>query len=192
MGHRDLARHVGQSEAPSAARPRDLPPLAGPWWKYVVSTLIIEDHHVLMVREGHGAERLRWNLPGGKVAEGERLVDAAVREAREETGYEVRVHSFGAAYSYLNRAGRACLRLLFHGHITGGEADCDGAEILDLRWFPLDQARALSDHRLAKPDLLRPILEHLRRPVRHPLALIHDFEPERRHLPGVSVQRMAG
>ena len=42
---------------------------------------------VLLVREGYG--RRRWGLPGGGIEPGELPHEAAVREAREETGLVV-------------------------------------------------------------------------------------------------------
>ncbi|MCL2783022.1 MAG: NUDIX hydrolase [Propionibacteriaceae bacterium] len=56
-----------------------------------VSTIVIREDAVLMVQESansHG-QRGKWNLPSGHVDVGENLVEAAVREVKEETGYDV-------------------------------------------------------------------------------------------------------
>ena len=52
---------------------------------------------VLLVKHSYG--RLNWELPGGAVEEGEGVVEAAVREVREETGLEVVAeHATGVYY----------------------------------------------------------------------------------------------
>jgi 8-oxo-dGTP diphosphatase len=49
------------------------------------------DGAVLLIRRSPASkvDPGRWELPGGKMDVGERLVDALVREVREETGLEV-------------------------------------------------------------------------------------------------------
>lgn len=43
---------------------------------------------VLLIRRGRAPRLGEWSLPGGRIEPGERAVDAALRELREETGVE--------------------------------------------------------------------------------------------------------
>ncbi len=62
--------------------PREYPsaPLIG------VGAVIVEGGRVLLVRRAHPPLQGRWSIPGGVLELGETLHQAAVREAREETG----------------------------------------------------------------------------------------------------------
>ncbi|MEX0776433.1 MAG: NUDIX hydrolase [Phycisphaeraceae bacterium] len=144
-------------------------------FKATVSTAVMDRHHLLLVRQGIGTNRSRWNLPGGKVRAGESLVYAAVRETREETGYDVRVTSVAGLYSYDSRSGGHRMRFVFFGQIEGGQSDCDGREIIDVRWFTLRQVAAMDDGNLCRPAMLRRIFDDLRNPVRAPLRMLCDL-----------------
>jgi 8-oxo-dGTP diphosphatase len=46
---------------------------------------------LLLVKRANPPARGRWSLPGGRVESGETMVEAALRELREETGLEATV-----------------------------------------------------------------------------------------------------
>jgi 8-oxo-dGTP diphosphatase len=56
-----------------------------------VGVICLRGNEVLLVRRGTPPRLGEWSLPGGRIEPGERAVDAAVRELREETGVEARV-----------------------------------------------------------------------------------------------------
>jgi len=60
--------------------------------------LISENGRYLLVRESKASARSRYNLPAGKPEPGETLIEAAIREAREETGLDVAVHHLIGLY----------------------------------------------------------------------------------------------
>jgi 8-oxo-dGTP diphosphatase len=54
-----------------------------------VGAIIIEDSRVVLVRRAHPPLKAEWSIPGGVLEVGELVRDAAIREAREETGLTV-------------------------------------------------------------------------------------------------------
>src|ERR1700688_3542029 len=51
-----------------------------------VGAIIIEGSRVLLVKRAHPPLQAQWSIPGGVLEVGELIREAAVREAREETG----------------------------------------------------------------------------------------------------------
>ncbi|MFZ0201425.1 MAG: NUDIX hydrolase [Candidatus Sulfotelmatobacter sp.] len=54
-----------------------------------VGAIIIEDARVVLVKRAHPPLQAEWSIPGGVLEVGELVREAAVREAREETGLTV-------------------------------------------------------------------------------------------------------
>ena len=97
-----------------------------------------------------------WALPGGFVDEGERVEDAARREAKEETGLEVRLESLLYVYSDPNRDPRQhTLTVVFIGRATGTPIAGDDAK--NAQVFPPDQLPEplVFDHQEIVDDYLR-------------------------------------
>lgn len=53
-----------------------------------VGVVCFRGDEVLLIRRGRPPRAGEWSLPGGRIEPGERAVDAALRELREETGVE--------------------------------------------------------------------------------------------------------
>ncbi|HZN02956.1 MAG TPA: NUDIX hydrolase [Candidatus Polarisedimenticolia bacterium] len=90
------------------------------------------DGGVVLLRRGIEPGYGLWVYPGGYVDRGESLEEAAVREAREEVGLEIRLTGLVNAYSY---PGRPVIVVVFAADVIGG-ALTRGEEALDAQVFP--------------------------------------------------------
>jgi len=99
---------------------------------------------ILLVRQGYG-ERY-WSLPGGSMEHGESIEQAAVREAKEETGLDVRLTRLVGVYS---KPEQDALAVCFEAEVVGGALEEATDEVVECGYF--------------RPDLLpEPIRDHLR------------------------------
>lgn len=127
-----------------------------------VDVVILRGAGVVLVRRRNPPPG--WALPGGFVDEGESLETAAGREAREETGLEVRLREQFFTYSEPRRDPRRhTITTVFLGDAEGEPQGADDA--LEARVWPLDELPAplCFDHSRILADVRR-YLETGRRP----------------------------
>ncbi len=104
--------------------------------KVAVGTIVRADSgQLVLVRRAIEPGFGKWVFPGGYVDRGEPLPDAAVREAREESGLEVRLDGLVNIYSY---AGRTPVIVVYAATAVGGELRIDD-EGLEIALFRAEQ-----------------------------------------------------
>lgn len=108
----------------------------------------IEDSRVLLVKRAHPPLQAQWSIPGGVLEVGELVRDAAIREAREETGLIVEPADLLGVYDRVLR--NAEQRVQYHyvlidflcRRVAGDlAAASDAAEV---RWFTRKELPALN------------------------------------------------
>src|ERR671919_2350442 len=100
--------------------------------KIAVGTIIrMPDGKIVLVRRAIEPGYGKWVFPGGYVDRGEEITLAAVREAREECGLDVRIDRLLNIYSY---AGRTPIIVVYAATCVGGSLACDD-EGLEARAF---------------------------------------------------------
>lgn len=88
--------------------------------KVGVGVMLVEDGRLLLVRRAMEPEKGRWSLPAGYLDYGESPVETAVREAREETGLQVRITGLVDAF-HNPPGGGATVFLLYRAERVSGE-----------------------------------------------------------------------
>jgi ADP-ribose pyrophosphatase YjhB (NUDIX family) len=104
--------------------------------KVAVGTIIrAEDGRIVLVRRAIEPGYGLWVFPGGYVDRGEEITSAALREAREESGLDVRLDGLINIYSY---PGRPLIIIVYAATLVGGDLCCDD-EGLEARLFSRDE-----------------------------------------------------
>jgi len=119
------------------------------------------DGRLVLVRRAIEPGYGKWVFPGGYVDRGETLTAAAIREAREECGLEVRLDGLVNIYSY---PGRAPVIVVYAATAIGGSLSVDD-ECLESREFP---AAAIPWNELAFRSTQEGLRDYLNG-VRHPI-----------------------
>ena len=100
--------------------------------KVAVGTIIRTDgDRVVLVRRAIEPGYGLWVFPGGYVDRGEQVLEAAVREAREESGLDVRIDGLVNIYSY---RGTTPIIIVYAATAIGGEL-CTDEECLEAGLF---------------------------------------------------------
>ncbi|MGQ9720029.1 MAG: NUDIX hydrolase [Candidatus Jordarchaeum sp.] len=128
----------------------------------VIATVVIRDDEdrVLLVKENG-----LWAIPGGKVEKGERVIEAAEREIREETGYLTIIMSLARIYE-LRKEDNYHLFFVFKARI--GEKQGEG--IRGCAWFHLEEIKSLNAYPETYP-LLKGLEKESPDPAEYPFKI---------------------
>ena len=112
-----------------------------------VGAIIIEDSYVLLVKRAHPPLQAQWSIPGGALEVGELVRDAAIREAREETGLTVEPGELLGVYDRILRDPEQHVQYHYVlvdflcRRVAGDLAAASDAS--DVRWFRREELAAL-------------------------------------------------
>jgi len=125
----------------------------------VGGVVIKKENKYLLVQEKQKIAYGLWNLPAGKVEKGFTIKKTAVKEAKEETGFDVKlVRKIGI---YQEKAENA-VKHVFEAKIIGGKLNFPEDEILDAQWFNYKEIIEMKD-KLRNPEYIIPAIEEMER-----------------------------
>lgn len=146
------------------------------WTPHATVAVVVEDEQgrFLMVEErSHG--QIVFNQPAGHVEKDERIVDAALREALEETGWEVRPDYFLGFYTFTAPAnGVTYHRFCFAATALSRITDKLDADIIAAHWLTPEELE--NRKHLMRSPLVLQCIEDYRNGRRFPLDVI--VEPQ--------------
>lgn len=108
----------------------------------VAGVVIKKDDKYLLVQEKQPKAYGLWNLPAGRVDVGDTIEQTAVKEAKEESGYDVELIRKIDIYQ---ESASEPPKHAFEAKIVGGELKIPEDELLDARWFTFDEIKSMKE-----------------------------------------------
>ena len=100
------------------------------------SVVVLDDRDQVLL--GLREDARIWALPAGQLEPGETHEQAAVREVREETGYEIELQRLVGEYWRPQMPHGGDRMRVYVGRVIGGDPSQHDWENLQVQWFPLD------------------------------------------------------
>lgn len=149
----------------SASRPRA-----------TVATIVERDGHYLLVKEERDG-KVVYNQPAGHIEHGESVIQAAVRETLEETGWNVLPVRFGGLSTYHAPSGISYLRstLIAEALDEMPEAELDEG-IIEAVWLDYEEILMIEDQ--LRSPVVKKVIEDYRLGISYPLDLITEFSAQ--------------
>lgn len=96
----------------------------------------------IFLENGGSSYNRSYKIPGGAVEQGETLEEAAIREVKEETGFEVEIDGiFSVSEAFFEDRGHHAIFFTFRGIIIGGEINLSiPEEIEEITWMDSQKA----------------------------------------------------
>ena len=148
------------------------------WTPHVtVATVVEKDGKFLFVEEHtEGVMHTVFNQPAGHVECGESIIQAAIRETMEETGYAVDIDALLGIYTYTPPMfpDRTYFRFCFLAHVLEyfPEAELDKG-IVGPKWMTLDE---LQESARARSPLVIKAVQDTLSGQKYPLSLVYEHQ----------------
>ncbi|MBM7836926.1 8-oxo-dGTP pyrophosphatase MutT (NUDIX family) [Alkalihalobacillus xiaoxiensis] len=140
----------------------------------VASVTVMRDDSVLLIKENKPTARNKWNFPSGRIERGEEIFQAALREVKEETGLAVKLMSTTGVYQFQSNTNDQVILFHFMAEVVGGELSFSEEEIIEGKWFRINELSRLEKDELREPTVLTQIINNVVNGKTHTIDLFHN------------------
>lgn len=146
---------------------------------HIIGGAIIErDGKYLMVQEAENHVdncKGKWGAPGGHVDLGETIIEATIREAKEETGRDVELTNV-CQIGTMGDPTSTFLVVVFAAKIVNDIENFTSPEISATRWFTYEELCTMQP-KLRSPELVLGAIENLHAGITAPLDIVKIYPP---------------
>ena len=124
----------------------------------VAQVCVKKGDRILMVQENKEGKKGKWNMPAGKLDDNESIIEAAIRETKEETNIDVDIKGLIAIQETVSSLGQLLI-LYFLGKYISGKIKFDNVEISDVKWMTEDEIKNIDKKQIRGGETIDDILE---------------------------------
>lgn len=108
--------------------------------------------YLIREKDKHDITKDRWNIPGGSVERDEGLIEAAIRETGEKTGYSITVNSVLGCYK-CKKGSNSWIFIVFEGRVSGKFVKRADMDVIEGKWFDEKSFMKLDSKEIVHPDM---------------------------------------
>ena len=124
----------------------------------IVSQVYVKKgNKILMVQENKAGKKGKWNMPAGKLEDEESVIDAAVREVKEETNLDVHITGLIGIQESITSLGQLII-LYFSSEYDSGRVQYDKEEISMVKWMSEDEILAMDKEMIRGGETIEKLL----------------------------------
>lgn len=110
--------------------------------------LVIEGGKVLLIKRGNEPNKGLWSIPGGMIRLGESPEEAAIRELKEETGFDAIIENLLGVFNVVIRDNYGKIKyhyvvIDYLGKVIGGTLR-PGSDVMDAKWFNIEEVSKIN------------------------------------------------
>ena len=109
-----------------------------------VAVIVENANQILLIKEAKGTAQGKWNQPAGRFEVGENIKQAALREAKEETGYTIELKSLVGIYDELENQSKPRVRFVFTAKLLSNSQDKFSEDIAEVKWVSREELLAIN------------------------------------------------
>ncbi|HDR5271540.1 NUDIX hydrolase [Bacillus thuringiensis] len=140
----------------------------------VVSISIFKDEKVLMIKENKSPIVNKWNFPGGRIEPRENILLAALREVKEETGFDIKLNKTTGVYNFISSTNQQVILHHFTAEVVGGELCLQEKGIIDSKWIKVEEILKYDKQELREAHVIKPMVRNLLDENIFPISIYND------------------
>ena len=141
----------------------------------IASCCVTYNNKILFVEEKKTEISGLWDLPGGKVKNNEDIKQAAVREIREETGYDIELKDILLMQNYVNNKGMMLI-VYFNAILKNVEQkEYRKKEINNVKWLSVDEIKNIPYSHIRGGKGIEKIIYNIENKISYPLNMIETY-----------------